>query len=257
MADAEAAPGGAGAEGIHGFLHEHQVFGAAHNTVGAAHAELEVQGRFQHALFQIIGSIGDHAGVECLDLRLHVPLLHISAQFFQELGAVDKQAAVHPVHGAAVVRTHFGAQLLEVDLAGFLSGVQVAGSGHVQDDVALGMVFAQQLHRLAEFIDVHGAVAVVVAHVHMGYGGACLPAGVNIFRNFRGGHGDIGIIFFLRPCAGQGHSDDALVFQFCHDKISFVIFYNLRPPRHRLSKPFISPQWNFVKTGRRQSAGNR
>ena len=207
---AEAAPGGAGTGGLHGLLHKDQVLHAAGDAVGAAHAELEVQRPLQHALLQVVLGVVDHAGVKRLDLGLDAPLLHIPAQLLQERGGVDEQAGVQPVHGAAVIGAHLGAQLLQVDLARLVGGVQVAGGGHVQDDVAVGVVGAEQLHRLGKAVLVHGALALVVAHVQVGDRGARLPAGVHILGDLLGRHGDIGVIGLGGPSAGRGDGDDRL-----------------------------------------------
>ena len=123
---------------------------------------------------------------------------------------------MQPVHGAAVIGTHLGAQLLQVDLAGGVVGVDVAGGGHVQDDVAVGVVGAQQLHGLAELLLVHGAVPLVVPHVQVGDGRAGLPAGVHVLGNLLRGHGHVGVVGLGGPGARSGHSDDRLVLQLAH-----------------------------------------
>ena len=212
-ADTEAAPGGTGAQLLHGILHEHQVLHAARDTVSAAHAELEVQGSLQHALLQIVSSVGDHAGIESLDLGLDAPLLHVHAQLLQELGMVDEQTAVQPVHGTAVVGTHLGLELLQVDLTGLVGGVQVTGGGHVQHDVALGIALVQQLLGLAELVSAHGAVAVLITHMQVSNSSTGLPAGVDVISDLGGSHGDVGVILLLGPSAGGSNSDNALILQ--------------------------------------------
>src|SRR5699024_5210690 len=121
-----------------------------------------------------------------------------------------------PVHGAAVVGAHLGAQLLQVDLAGLLGGVEIAGGGHVQDDVAVGVVGAEQLHGLAELLLVHGALALVVPHVQVGHGGAGLPAGVHVLGDLLGSHGHVGVVGLGGPGAGGGYRDDGLILQIAH-----------------------------------------
>ena len=167
---------------------------------------------------QVVLGVGDHAGVKGLDLGLDAPLLHILAQLLQKGGGVEEEGGVQPVHGAAVVGTHLGAQLLQVDLAGLVGGVQVTGGGHVEDDVTVGVVGAEQLHGLAELLLVHGALALVVAHMQVSHSGAGLPAGVHVLGDLSGSHGHVGVVLLGGPGTGGGHGDNSLILQISHDR---------------------------------------
>ena len=84
--------------------------------------------------------------------------------------------------------------------------------GHVQDDVAVRVVCLQQLSGLAKLFLIHGSVALVIAHVHVGDGGSCPPAGIDVFGNLLGSHGHIGVVLFFGPRPCGGYRDNPFVF---------------------------------------------
>ena len=210
LAHAEGRPGGTGGDVLH---QVEQVLHRGGHAAQHAQAELVVAGGGQMALLHEVVGHAQHAGVKDLQLRFDA-LLHVKiAQLLEELGGVDEHAAGHPVEGARVVGAHLDAGQLPVVGHALVVGGGVlrggAGGGAVDDHVAV-LVAADELDGLAELLLVHGAQAVVGAHVQMDHSGAQLPGVIGLVGDLLGRLGDL--VARGGDRAGQRGGDDGL----CH-----------------------------------------
>ena len=118
---------------------------------------------------------------------------------------------VAEVAGAAVKRCHFGEQLGGLQA---LLGLHAGGAAGGGDHYNVGQFGADGVHNYAEAFPVLCGGAVVLAHVHVDYGGAGIIGALSLAHHFLYGVRYVGILLLGNFCAADGGGDYKLLHQY-------------------------------------------
>lgn len=153
-----------------------------------------------------------HPAVEHLTFRLNALLLANGTQPLQEGGGVQEYIAVGPVHGAGIVGTHLRLQNRQMGKTHILWELGAGGRGvdHCVH-VGLGQRLANQVDHMAKPLGLHGILSLVVPHVDMDHGCACLGAGHRVGGDLLRGDGHVRSLGFCCTRAAEGRGDDQLL----------------------------------------------
>mmetsp|Transcript_19581 Transcript_19581/g.33325 ORF Transcript_19581/g.33325 Transcript_19581/m.33325 type:complete len:227 (+) Transcript_19581:674-1354(+) len=138
--------------------------------VRRAHHEPKVEGPLQQALLDEVVGVGDHVGVEDLDLRLDARLRVLDRHVVGQLRVV----LVHDrpeVDRAGRVRAHLREQVQRVHAPGadvHAGAWRTTARGDLNDHVRVALL--HQPARLAKLVDPHGRLQVLVSSVDVQHG---------------------------------------------------------------------------------------
>ena len=151
-----------------------------------------------------------HADVEYFDLRLDAVFLQRQPEFLQKPGMVLENRPVQPVQGSAVIGRQFREQRRQRPDTLFVAEADAAGTGNIDADVAIHHG-PDAFHSLLVFGEIRGGASVIIAHMDVGNGGAGLPAGIHIGRDFLRRDRQVGIVLARGPGTGEGGADYSFV----------------------------------------------